>query len=469
MTQNADAKASVLVVDDESSIVMLITQHLEAEGLKCVGFSSSVAALADLEKNEYDLVITDLSMPDKHGMDIVSFVKKHTPDTAIIVVTAYAEVKSAVQALRFGADDYILKPFNLIELGLSASRAIEKRNLIIDNRMYQQQLEAKVQAAVKDLELTNRELLSTKDYLENLLHSTMDGIVTLNAKGNITFANRGAVRMLGYELEELVGASVEAFCIGHHEEVAHVRMMLEHSKMLQGYQTEVKMKDETLLPVSVSLSYVHDSDGGIAATLAIFKDVSEQRRLEQELKEMSIKDMLSGLYNQRHFYDRLAVEIERARRQKHPLSLLLFDVDQFKTYNDCHGHLAGDKVLQTIGQVVLENTREHVDLGFRYGGDEFTIILPEASEASALAIAERIRRGFEGKHFDMLTLSVGLMAYKEGYSEHTFIRFTDAMMYGAKRSGGNRVFVYRPDAAGAPQPDPTIDNIEINQPGGDEK
>jgi diguanylate cyclase (GGDEF)-like protein len=180
--------------------------------------------------------------------------------------------------------------------------------------------------------------------------------------------------------------------------------------------------------------------------LAICKDITEQKRLESELKEMSIKDSLTNLYNQRYFYDRLEAEIERAKRQGHPLSLLLFDVDQFKTYNDCHGHLDGDKVLKAAGQVVVECTREHVDIGFRYGGDEFTVILPEASEEQALSIARRIRATFESRHFDNLTVSIGLMSYREGSSLRSFIRFTDAMMYDAKRSGGNRVYVYRPDA-----------------------
>ena len=154
------------------------------------------------------------------------------------------------------------------------------------------------------------------------------------------------------------------------------------------------------------------------------------------MRELSIKDNLTNLYNQRYFYECIEREIERSRRQKHPLSLLLFDVDSFKTYNDQRGHLAGDNVLRTIGQVVLDSTREHVDLGFRYGGDEFTVILPEASEPQAKVIAERIRRSFQDRKFDDLTLSIGLMTYKDGSSIASFIRMADAMMYDAKRSGG---------------------------------
>ncbi len=160
---------------------------------------------------------------------------------------------------------------------------------------------------------------------------------------------------------------------------------------------------------------------------------------------MTIKDGLTDLFNQRHFYERLEVEIERARRQNHPLSLLLFDVDHFKHYNDTHGHLEGDRVLQAIGDVVRECTRDYVDIGCRYGGDEFTVILPETDQVHARGIAERIRATFEARRFGDCTLSVGLMTYRQGSTPQSFIRFADEMMYDAKRSGGNRVYVYNPN------------------------
>ena len=101
--------------------------------------------------------------------------------------------------------------------------------------------------------------------------------------------------------------------------------------------------------------------------------------------------------------------------------------------------------LQAVGRVVHECTRDHVDLGFRYGGDEFTVILPEADEAQAHNIAERIRRGFEALAYDDLTLSIGLMSYDEDVTLRKFVQFADAMMYDAKRSGGNQVFAYQRD------------------------
>ena len=95
--------------------------------------------------------------------------------------------------------------------------------------------------------------------------------------------------------------------------------------------------------------------------------------------------------------------------------------------------------------MINESTRDHVDMGFRYGGDEFTVILTEAAEEQAMTIAQRILETFAAKRFDLLTLSIGLMNYHGNYSAQTFMQFTDSMMYDAKRSGGNRVTVYKAD------------------------
>lgn len=440
-------KERIIILDDEASILDVLSEHLGNEGYDCVITLSPLEALDLVEESGASVLLTDLRMPEMSGIDVVQHAKSVNSDLAIVVITALVDVKSAIRALRVGADDYVLKPFNLGEISLAVSRAIEKRNLVLQNRKHQEELERRVHEATSGLERANAELRETKEYLENLLHSTVDAIFTMNTSDALTFANEGAMRMLGYSGEELIGMPCASLYAGGPEEAGYVQRLLLENAPLQNYETELLRKDATRVPVNMSLSFVNGADGTIASTLAICKDITCQKKLQTELKEMSIKDSVTGLFNQRHFYDRLAVEIERARRQNHPLSLLLFDIDQFKQYNDRHGHLAGDGVLQTVGQVVMESTREHVDLGFRYGGDEFTVILAEADEAQAYNIADRIRTGFVAHKFDMLTVSIGLMTYREGYSLRTFIQFTDAMMYDAKRSGGNRIFVYRPESA----------------------
>jgi diguanylate cyclase (GGDEF)-like protein/PAS domain S-box-containing protein len=431
----------ILVLDDEASIVEMIEQHLGDEGYACDAFTSPLKALRKLETTAYSLLLTDLKMPEMGGMEVVRRAKEIDPNLSIIVVTAMLEVTNAIDAMRTGADDYLLKPFNLTEISLAVEKAIEKRRLVLENHRYQSELEQRIQEATADLARTNQELLRTKEYLEDLLNSTVDTIITVDPQGEITFINRGGHFMLGYDEGVLERPAVDYFA-GGSQELRYIKRMLKREGRIQNYETELLHQGGHYVPVSMSISQVNDENDEVFATLAICKDITEQKRLEAELKEMSIKDSLTGLYNQRYFYDRLESEIERASRQGRPLSLLLFDVDHFKHYNDCHGHLEGDRVLQTIGELVGECTREHVDIGFRYGGDEFTVILPDATQEQGLGIAERLRASFEARQFDHLTVSIGLMTYKLGTSLRSFIRSTDALMYDAKRSGGNRVYLY---------------------------
>ena len=438
-------KEPILLVDDERSIVEILGEFLGNEGYEYVATTCPVEALQHLKERKFALLLTDLKMPKMHGLEVVREAKKLDPDLAIVVISALVETKNAVQAMRLGADDYLIKPFNLMEVSLCVARAIEKRGLVLDNRRHQVELESRVREATADLERTNRELLITKEYLESLLHSTVDAIITTNPKGVVDFANDGAVRMLGCPREEFLGMSVEDLFVKGEEEALAIRALIEESMPLQNHETELRHRSGASVPVNMSLSFVYDAQGEVISMLAICRDITHQKELEAVLKDLSTKDSLTGLYNQRYFYERLATEIERARRQQHPLSLLLFDIDQFKHYNDRFGHLAGDNVLQVAGEVVVECTRVHVDVGCRYGGDEFTVILPEADEEQAYNVATRILASFNARKFEGISLSIGLMTYETGYPLRRFIQFTDAMMYDAKRAGGDQISVYRPE------------------------
>jgi len=306
----------------------------------------------------------------------------------------------------------------------------------------------------EEVEKTRNELLRTRERLNNLLDSTMDAVFTLGTTLEITYANRGAVRMLGYNFNEFEGMDFELLLRGAEDESSLLLTQLDDGP-IQNYETELRHQGGRWVPVSISLSKAYDHLGKFVSLLAICKNITQQKQLEQKLKEKIVTDSLTGLYNQRYFYERLAAEIERARRQNHPLSLLLLDVDAFKQYNDSRGHLEGDRVLKAIGEVIRQCTRDYVDVGCRYGGDEFTVILPETDLVHAKNIAERIRVSFEARAFDQCTLSIGLMtnnktAPDKGASAESYIRFADEMMYEAKRSGGNRVCIYdgSPNVAG---------------------
>ena len=176
------------------------------------------------------------------------------------------------------------------------------------------------------------------------------------------------------------------------------------------------------------------------------RDLTQERvRMMEKLQRLAITDGLTKLHNSRSFYSQLEVEVDRYNRYKHSLSLLLLDIDRFKNYNDTFGHLEGDKVLVRISQMIKSCLRK-LDTAYRYGGEEFTVILPETSCEEAILVAERIRnvvheevfRPEKGKEVS-ITISVGVTQYNENEELSTFIQRADKAMYLSKQKGRNRV------------------------------
>lgn len=161
--------------------------------------------------------------------------------------------------------------------------------------------------------------------------------------------------------------------------------------------------------------------------------IINERNLREELSRLSITDSLTGLFNQRHFYRRLEEEVLRAQRQKHHLGLIIIDLDNFKAYNDTHGHLAGDEVLRNVGHLINTCIREGVDSGYRYGGDEFAIILIDAGLDVAKGIGKRIQQTF-AENGD-ITASLGYTIYSQGMSSKDLVAAADKNLYEAKGVG----------------------------------
>jgi two-component system cell cycle response regulator len=182
------------------------------------------------------------------------------------------------------------------------------------------------------------------------------------------------------------------------------------------------------------------------------KRVLKERRLTQErlhmleeLKKLSITDGLTQLYNSRYFYSQIKGEIERFKRYGHKLSLLLLDIDHFKDYNDTHGHLEGDKVLVRIGRIIKTCLRK-MDTAYRYGGEEFTIILPGTPGEEAKTVAERLRTAVAAEDFTggdnpgpRITISIGVTQYCHEEPISSFVQRADQAMYQSKQSGRNKV------------------------------
>ncbi len=174
---------------------------------------------------------------------------------------------------------------------------------------------------------------------------------------------------------------------------------------------------------------------------------AERVRMMQKLQKLAVTDGLTKLYNSRSFYSQLETEVDRFNRYKRPLSLLLLDLDPFKVYNDSFGHLEGDKVLVRFSQIIKSCLRTN-DSAYRYGGEEFTVILPETSGDEAKTVAQRIRSALETEQFSpgyeedvRITISIGVTEYQHKEELSTFIQRADKAMYLSKQNGRNKVSI----------------------------
>jgi diguanylate cyclase (GGDEF)-like protein len=171
----------------------------------------------------------------------------------------------------------------------------------------------------------------------------------------------------------------------------------------------------------------------------------EHAKMVYRLEELAITDGLTGLYNSRHFFSQLKVEIERHTRYHHPLSLLLLDIDKFKNFNDTWGHIEGDKVLMAMGEIITSCLRSN-DTAYRYGGEEFTVILPETRVDEACLVGERIRGTLAQHKFTpdkrtevKETISLGATQLSAKDTLESFIKRADMAMYESKKAGRDRL------------------------------
>jgi two-component system cell cycle response regulator len=176
------------------------------------------------------------------------------------------------------------------------------------------------------------------------------------------------------------------------------------------------------------------------------RNITKERALMlKRLHDLAITDGLTKLYNSRYFYKQLDSEVDRSKRYNHPLSILFMDIDHFKHYNDTYGHLEGDKVLARIGKVIKSCLRK-MDTAYRYGGEEFTVILPETSRGEVMTVAKRIKDTMENEKFSpqsgksvSITISIGATEYSRGERISGFVQRADKAMYLSKQRGRNKI------------------------------
>ncbi len=167
-------RASILIVDDEVTMREVLFRNLRSEGYQARVAGSVAEAMAVLDREAADLVLSDVMMPGGTGLELLEQIKDHYPDTAVIMVTALADIQAAIDALKLGASDYLLKPFTLDQVDLSVSRALTQRRLILENRAYQLELERKVAEKTRALTRALEEMEQTYDATIEVLGAALD-------------------------------------------------------------------------------------------------------------------------------------------------------------------------------------------------------------------------------------------------------------------------------------------------------
>lgn len=268
-------------------------------------------------------------------------------------------------------------------------------------------------------------------YIEKILQHTNEIFVIKDTRNNILFVNE-KIKDYGYDPDKLVGKKYLSLLSSKHKGKRFKKIV--NGKTALNYEVEFLKSDGTIVNALASNSPVWGDDGNILFVVSTLADVTSYRRLQKKLIESTYIDYLTGLYNIRYLYKRLREEIRRAIRKSEKVAVIMFDIDNFKNYNDNFGHESGNKLLKNVGNIINNSIREGVDLGFRFGGDEFLILINQAEERIALGIAGRIREKFLELNYKHLDLSMGIEYYKNGCSIKDLIVGVDKKVYRAKKS-----------------------------------
>ncbi len=249
-------------------------------------------------------------------------------------------------------------------------------------------------------------LRESEERYRTLVENASDIVFRTDNNGHFTFVNPAALRITGYEEEEIIGKHYPTLIRPDMRDEAIKFFGRQFVKRIQNTYSEypilTKEGHEVWLGQNTQLIV---EDGHVIGFQAVARDITDRKRMEKELRdseeryrELSIIDDLTQLYNSRHFYHQLKMEIDRVDRYEQPLTLLLLDLDDFKAFNDAYGHIEGDQVLSRLGQVVKRCLRQ-TDSAYRYGGEEFTILLPMTTSEDGAVTAERIRTEFKKENF----------------------------------------------------------------------
>jgi diguanylate cyclase (GGDEF)-like protein/PAS domain S-box-containing protein len=412
----------VLLVEDEEGDAQLVKIDLrQAHGETfTVTWVESLREMQQcLQTSSFDVLLLDLSLPDSDGLATIAKARLLVGDIPVIVLTGRGDTDFALKALELGAADYVIKGnFGFDGLARTIRYALFRA----------------------DMEARNNLLVAA-------LEAAANSIIITDKNANIKWVNSAFTRLSGYSVEEAIGKNTKDLIKSNAQDKAFYQALW--ADILQGkhWRGELinRRKDGSLYHEELSIAPVKDATGEITHFIGIKNDISERKQLEEQLQKMANTDPLTELYNRRVFLEQLAQETARlARFENQSAALLMLDLDYFKRINDTYGHSTGDEVLRKFASIVREISRT-IDIPARLGGEEFAILLPGATKADAMAMAERLRQQIANaviphkKGSVRITVSIGAAALSADDSGgDQVLSHADAALYKAKEAGRNQ-------------------------------
>jgi len=449
----SNEKACILIVDDEYRLLKSLENMLLNKGYDVVCAQGGIQACETLSNQSFDLVLLDLNMADMNGHQVMDFITKQGIDVATIVVSGESSFSAVSKALRRGAYDYLRKPYDSEELLSTVNSALQTVMLEKAHNAMQTRLQ------------------KSEELHRYIVNSSPDIVFMLDREGNFTFLNSKIESILGYKKTDLIGRHYSTIIEQSDLERAKYLFDEQSGKKKASWGSELKLKakksdhnarhfEVTFFPIErqtknkfTSRQNSETVQHKIIGTYGTARDVTERKEAEEFINFQAYHDLLTRLPNRALFKDRLNISIAQAKRNKNNVAVMFLDLDRFKVVNDTLGHAMGDRLLQSVA-LRLENCVRKCDTLSRFGGDEFTLLLPSiSSPEDARTIAKKVIATLKepfilGEHEVFVGVSIGIAVYPNGGDTvEQLIQNADVAMYHVKGRGKDGYQYYNEDMA----------------------